>query len=123
MARTMPENRRPMLRLLPLLVACLLLAAFAATARAQSLHIQSALSAVGDGNSFPTDNSVRSIALPDEWARSRPSTSGPVWYRVGFPAPSISQRGDLAGLYIEHVCSNLEVYLNGQQVASAGRME
>jgi two-component system, NarL family, sensor histidine kinase UhpB len=111
-------------RLLPFLAACLLfIAAFGQPALAQTLHIRSALSAVGDGDSFPTDDSVRSVSLPDEWARSRPATSGPVWYRVGFPAPSISQRGDLAGLYIEHVCSNLEVYLNGQQVASGGRME
>jgi len=105
-----------------LAILCLLLAGAVPPAAAQSLAIVSALSATGDGRSFPVDTPARGVALPDEWARSRPGSAGPVWYRVGFQSQSLGDGGDLLALYIEQVCANLEVYLNGQQVGGSGRM-
>lgn len=101
-------------------LACGLVAA--RPAAAQTLSIDSALSAVGSGLSFPADATVTRVNLPDEWARSRPGSAGPVWYRVSFPATLDSLRGELVALYVDRACANLEVYLNGQQVHSGGRM-
>jgi signal transduction histidine kinase len=89
---------------------------------AQSLRIDVAQSATGAGDAFPSDGPVRTVTLPDDWSRSRPGSHGPVWYRVTFNAAGSPARGELLGVYIERVCTNLEVFLNGQQVHSGGRM-
>ncbi len=129
----MPQNRSRMpqpprafhwlrLRLwLPLfLLAALALAL--PSAQAQVVRIGSALTAEGAGGAFPADAPARSVSLPDDWARSRPGGRGPVWYRVAFQAPPQRASSELSALYIERVCSNLEVYLNGQLVHSGGSM-
>ncbi len=100
----------------------LVLAASAGPAAAQTLNIRSALAAPGAGAAFPADVPAVGVALPDDWARTRPAFAGTLWYRVGFEPFGTLERGDLLALYIEHVCSNLEVYLNGQLVHSGGRM-
>ncbi len=92
-------------------------------AAAQAVQIDRALSASGGGSRFPADAPARTVSLPDEWARSRPGQTGPVWYRVVFKPGPASERGELSALYIERVCTNLEVYLNGQPVHASGRME
>ncbi len=93
-----------------------------AAAAAPALRIDAALSAEGTGNSFPIEGVARNVSLPDEWAESRPGSEGPVWYRVGFTASGVANQDDLLGLYIAHVCTNAEVYLNGQLIHSGGRM-
>jgi len=122
----MPQNRRAMTRLPNCLLRILLWALLAGPllpASAQTLRINSALTGEGTSGFFPATAPANRTALPDDWSRSRPGSDGPVWYRVGFHAFALRDSGDLAALYIERACTNLEVYLNGQLVHSGGRME
>ena len=105
-----------------LLGLALLLGVVAVQAQGPSLTMALAVSAEGDGNAFPAGAQALQVPLPDDWARTRPATRGPVWYRIGFQARGVRESGELLALYIEHVCTNLEVYLNGQLVHSGGRM-
>ncbi len=101
------------------------LAAWAAPAHAVALEIRSALSAPALDSldaSFPEQNNPVLVSLPDEWARSRPGRSGPIWYRVQFQPLADLAPGDLMALFIGHVCSSLDVYLNGQLVHTSGPM-
>ena len=91
-------------------------------ASAQILRIASALSSTGVGAGFPTTAPAAGVTLPDEWARTRPGFTGTVWYRVSFQPEPMAEPGELLALYIEQVCSNLEVHLNGQLLHSGGRM-
>jgi len=102
-----------------LAIACLL---GAAAAGAQTLEVRSALTAPGSLSSFPDATQTLAVTLPDEWAQTRPGQNGTVWYRIAFPRLNAPERDDLMALYVEHVWSNLEVYLNGQLVHSGGRM-
>lgn len=63
-----------------------------------------------------------SVSLPDDWSQTRPRYEGSVLYRTSFERPAGLEPRDLAALYIERVCSNLEVYLNGQRIFSGGSM-
>ncbi|MEP7299415.1 MAG: ATP-binding protein [Burkholderiales bacterium] len=62
------------------------------------------------------------VTLPDDWADTRPRFEGSVWYRAPFDRPPGTDSHDLMAIYIERVCSNVEVYLNGQRIFSGGRM-
>ena len=62
------------------------------------------------------------VALPDDWSVTRPRFEGVVWYRTGFDRPAGIDSHELMALYVERVCSNLEIYLNGQRIFSGGRM-
>ena len=94
----------------------------AAPATAATAEIRQALAVVSDAARFPADAAAQPVTLPDDWALSRPGVSGPVWYRVAFDAPGVADGGELFALYVERVCSTLEVQLNGQRVHVAGRL-
>jgi signal transduction histidine kinase len=128
-ARRMPQttSKRHPLRLSGARqVIAALLAALAwmlcAPLQAQTLSVIGALTAPGTGAEFPEGVPARMVTLPDEWARTRPGFDGTLWYRVLFKPTASLGSDDLLALYIEHVCSNFQVLLNGQRVASGGRM-
>ena len=62
------------------------------------------------------------VRLPDDWATTRPGFEGSVRYRTGFDLRRPVTPNELLALYIERVCSNAEVYLNGHRIFSGGRM-
>ncbi len=108
----------PLLMLMPVMLP-------PATAQAQPNPpqvISRALAIASPSQSFPTLQPALAVSLPDDWAKTRPGYQGSVWYRTGFDLPPTSTANILRALYIERVCSNLEVYLNGQRIYSGGRM-
>ena len=96
------------------------LAARSAEPEPNVIELNSALTTGGAAEQFPADQASKLIALPDEWSNSRPREDGPVWYRLSFDAPVGSE--PLLAAYIERVCSNAEVHLNGVIIYSGGRM-
>jgi signal transduction histidine kinase len=105
---------------LRLLVCLALVGPLLAAAQVTGVHAARAVEAETDA--FPAGAAGRVVDLPDHWSRSRPGYSGTVWYRLHFTAPGPRTRGELLALHIAHVCTNLEVYLNGQLLHSGGRM-
>jgi signal transduction histidine kinase len=114
------------MRFLPVFRLCWLLVsglgAVACPAAAQTLRIESALSVAGNDSAFPEHAPALGVKLPDEWAHSRPGSAGPVWYRVGFPSSVSAGAHELLAVFIEHVCSQVEVYLNGHLLHSNGQL-
>lgn len=87
--------------------------------RAQTLTLTQALRASGEGKAFPAAAQAQTVALPDEWALTRPGSSGALWYRLSLLRPQPAAGTPVLALYIEHVCSSLDVYLNGEAVHSS----
>lgn len=106
-------------------LALLLAMAALLPAQARTLTIDAALTTPAEPGSetgFPAQAAARVVALPDDWAVTRPGFGGALWYRVQFDAYTDLERDDLLALFIEHACANLEVYLNGKLLHSGGRM-
>jgi two-component system, NarL family, sensor histidine kinase UhpB len=78
---------------------------------------------VGNDTTIPDMALQGSTPLPDDWAVSRPRTSGTAWYRVAFETPAAAGRDELLALYIKRVCSNVEVHLNSRHIFGSGRTD
>ncbi|WP_374593147.1 sensor histidine kinase [Aquabacterium sp.] len=89
---------------------------------AGSVLLRQAWAVPSSSSHFPTGTPGTELTLPDDWADSRPSYQGAVWYRVRFDHPAAHEAEPLLAAYIERACTNLEVHLNGQLLFRGGRM-
>ena len=64
----------------------------------------------------------RAQTLPDDWGRTRPEYGGELWYRIPLDTTRLVQGSQVPAIYVERVCSNLAVYLNGSPVGSGGKL-
>ncbi|WP_428420256.1 ATP-binding protein [Methylibium sp.] len=70
----------------------------------------------------PVGGGFEAVALPDDWVVPHVAGEQVVkWYRLRFDAPQLPA-GTLLAAYVPRVCSNLEVYLNGQLLLRGGSM-
>ncbi len=83
--------------------------------------IDSVLIAEGADDHFPEGVPQRRVSLPDDWSRSRPGWSGPVWYRAEFTLAS-APPPVLLGVQLARACASLELQLNGQLLYQSGPM-
>lgn len=86
------------------------------------LRLQLAQSVESDAARYPAEQPAQLTPLPDDWAQSRPGHGGPVWYRAAFDAPGVHDSGELLAVFIDRVCSRVEVYVNGQLVHDDGAL-
>ena len=91
-----------------------------AAADAEPVELRQAEAAPLDAAGRPTA-AWRAVALPHDWERGFAGHSGQLAYRLRFDqAPGAPA---LPAAYIQRACTNLEVYLNGELLASGGRMQ
>ena len=91
-------------------------------AEAQVVVVDKAMSVQSVGQPGAITQIAMPVKLPDDWAVTRPRFEGSVWYRTGFDRPAGADPHEMMALYIERVCSNAEVYVNGQRIFNGGRM-
>ncbi len=91
-------------------------------AEPQTLTIDRAVSIQNVGEPGSTATVMLPVTLPDDWAVSRPHFEGTVWYRMAFDRPAGTDPRELLAVRLDRLCSNAEIYLNGQRVWSGGRM-
>lgn len=125
-----PPMRRPLQRAITTLLALLLawalagLGATAALARPGGvlLVLDQARMLPGPARTEADWAAAQPVALPDDWADSRPAQRGVVSYRLSLPMPAGAPDGSrLYGLYVERACSVMAAQLNGQAVHQGGR--
>ena len=107
---------------LAVLVALVAAAGFVQAAPTPVQTISTALASPSNADQFPVDDPGTAVALPDDWDDSRPQYEGSVWYRARFDTAEAADANELLALYVERVCSNLEIRLNGHRIFGGGRM-
>jgi two-component system, NarL family, sensor histidine kinase UhpB len=113
-----------------LLMGCLL-APLGINAAPATLVIDRALAIHADTPAFPSTgmNGERpqEVVLPDDWSQTAPGYSGSRWYRVSFDRPLPESQANtsegLLALYVERVCHNAQVWLNGQLLIQSGQVQ
>ncbi|MDT8999631.1 ATP-binding protein [Paucibacter sp. APW11] len=96
----------------------LLLLSLLLTLPGQAQVLNRAELVLSDAERFPDGEPTQTQSLPDLWAQSRPGYTGQAWYRWH---AQLQPSGRRLGLYIDKVCSNYQLRLNGQLVFAQGR--
>ena len=78
---------------------------------AQALTLWTTDTASGDGAKFPADAATQRVVLPDVRSQAAGGGEGARWYRARFEGHQL--RADLPALFIERVCADFDVRING----------
>jgi len=85
-------------------------------AQAQTLTLNTAETVRSEAARFPEGQAIQRINLPHVWDKDARENS-PLWYRLRFRLDQPPSNTQLAA-YFEHVCSQFELQINGQVLAT-----